>query len=352
MSQKIPVVMNDAGTQHVPLDEADTIRPSDIPLSSDTGNLIEARDDGLYYGITPPADVANLYVDNVSGSDNNPGTRAAPLQTLAAAFAKVASEQSNTIRLKAGGNFIWPSATVNGGAQRILTVYDDPYIDGDKVQPSTPEKPSYSWIWRKDVNRPTVTLDFTYNSANHTYSNKAVGVNNGGMIVCQGIKFIAMGLNQPGSGQDPVDWDNTWLQWEPIAFMNGNASGTCSFQGCQFDMRYAPSVVSSSPTANWRCIVEAFTHRQGMPTVTMEGCEQINDTAGATDIGTPVVQMTPANGQIQIWNSDDSWGNEPGYEYLNQNIPMLATGSAAKIIEGIARDADNKPRNVLSNLVL
>lgn len=351
MAQKVPVVISDDKTQHVPLGDKDTIRSSDIPLSKDSGNLIELRDDGVYYGITPPADVANLYVDNVSGSDNNPGTRAAPLQTLAAAFAKVSSGQNNTIRLKAGGSFVMPSASVDGGATRTITVYDDPYVDGNMVPTATPEKTSYSPYFRKDLNRPTITLNFVYNSTIHTYNNLAVSVRNGGLLQCYGIKFVAMGNNQPGSGQEPAEWDNTWPAWEPVAFMNGNSSGTCAFQGCQFDMRYAPAAVGGT-NANWRYIVEAFTHGQGMPTVTMEACEQVNDTAGATDIGTPLIQMSPANGQIQIWNSGDSWGTEPGYEYLNQNIPALATASAAKIIEGIARDADSKPRNVLSNLVL
>lgn len=351
MSQKIPVVLSGGNNQHIPLGDTDTIRPSDVPISRDSGNLIEARGDGLYYGITPPADVANLYVDNISGSDDNPGTRASPLKTLQAAFNKVQSGQNNTIRLKAGGNFVWPNAVVNGGATRTLMVYDDPYVDGDKVQPSTPEKTSYSGWFREALNRPKVTLNFVYAESNHTYSNHAVGVRNGAIIACYGIHFVAMGLNQPGSGLEPDSWTKDWPAWEPVAFMNGNASGTCAFQGCKFEMKYAPSVVSET-NANWRYIVEAFTHGQGMPTVTMEACSHVNQTAGETNIGSPVIQMSPANGQIQIWNAGDSWGTEPGYEYLDQNLPTILNDNAAKLIEGIVRDSDGKPRNVLSNRVL
>lgn len=351
MAQRKPVVMSSDNKRHNPLADGDKLEAKSIPLSSGSGNLLEVRDDGLYYGIVPPADVANLYVDNVSGSDDNPGTRAKPLKTLQAAFNKVQSGQNNTIRLKAGGNFVWPSAVVDGGATRTLMVYDDPYIDGDKVQPSTPEKPSYSGWWRAALNRPKVTLDFLYSESNHVYTNRAVSVRNGAILSCYGIHFVGMGLNQPGSGQEPESWTKDWYAWEPVAFMNGNASGTCAFQGCKFEMKYAPSVVSAT-NANWRYIVEAFVHGQGMPAVTMEACSHVNQTAGETNIGSPVIQMSPANGQVQIWNAGDSWGAEPGYEYLDQNLPTILDDNAAKLIEGIVRDSDGKPRNILSNRVL
>lgn len=48
MVQRTPVVMNDTETQHQSLSDTDTIRTSDVPLSADEGNKIEARTDGLY----------------------------------------------------------------------------------------------------------------------------------------------------------------------------------------------------------------------------------------------------------------------------------------------------------------
>jgi len=58
---------------------------SAVELSMDAGNLIQERADGLYYGITAPANVANIYIDSINGLDTNPGTMALPLQTLLAA---------------------------------------------------------------------------------------------------------------------------------------------------------------------------------------------------------------------------------------------------------------------------
>ena len=59
-----------------------------VKLSPDSGNLLEKRSTGLYYGIQAPADLANLYIDAVEGVDQDPdkvtgaGTRAKPLRTL------------------------------------------------------------------------------------------------------------------------------------------------------------------------------------------------------------------------------------------------------------------------------
>lgn len=60
---------------------------SHVKLSSDTGNLIEKRDNGLYYGITAPPNLQDIFVDAINGLDSNPGTRAQPMQTIQAALA-------------------------------------------------------------------------------------------------------------------------------------------------------------------------------------------------------------------------------------------------------------------------
>lgn len=61
----------------------------DVKLSNESGNLLQVKDDGLYYGSKPPANLANLHVDAVNGVDQHPdevagaGTKAKPLKTLA-----------------------------------------------------------------------------------------------------------------------------------------------------------------------------------------------------------------------------------------------------------------------------
>lgn len=56
--------------------------PLGVQLSADEGNLLEIRDDGLYYGTSASDDLLNLYVDTVNGSDDNIGSREKPLKTL------------------------------------------------------------------------------------------------------------------------------------------------------------------------------------------------------------------------------------------------------------------------------
>ena len=44
-------------------------------ISSHSGNLLQVREDGLYYGMKQELKYENLYVDAQRGNDNNPGTR-------------------------------------------------------------------------------------------------------------------------------------------------------------------------------------------------------------------------------------------------------------------------------------
>lgn len=53
-----------------------------IGISSQPGNLLQMRDDGIYYGIQARPDLANLFIDGQRGNDSNPGTWDKPLRTL------------------------------------------------------------------------------------------------------------------------------------------------------------------------------------------------------------------------------------------------------------------------------
>lgn len=59
-------------------------------ISASPGNLISMNGDGVYYGITAPANVANVYVDSsATGNDvTGDGTRAFPWKTIAFALAQ------------------------------------------------------------------------------------------------------------------------------------------------------------------------------------------------------------------------------------------------------------------------
>lgn len=57
-----------------------------VRYSSAPGNLLQQRDDGLYYGAYAPDDKRYQYVDAANGNDANVGSKAAPLKTLKAAL--------------------------------------------------------------------------------------------------------------------------------------------------------------------------------------------------------------------------------------------------------------------------
>ncbi|WP_040465464.1 phage tailspike protein [Erwinia tracheiphila] len=107
--------------------------PLGVKLSGNSGNLLEIRDDGLYYGTSASDDLLNLYVDTVNGSDDNIGSREKPLKTLNEALTRTPANKSNTIHLHSGQTFILDVQTSIVGCIRLIMPYDDPYIDGNKV---------------------------------------------------------------------------------------------------------------------------------------------------------------------------------------------------------------------------
>ena len=55
-------------------------------VSPDAGNLIQCRNNGIYYGIEAPADTANLFFHPTAGKNSNAGTKASPLKTMDEGF--------------------------------------------------------------------------------------------------------------------------------------------------------------------------------------------------------------------------------------------------------------------------
>lgn len=348
MAQRKPVVMSSDNKRHNPLADGDKLEAASIPLSAGSGNLLEVREDGLYYGIQAPADISNLYVDSTGGLDTNPGTKAAPLKTIAAALSKVRADQSNSIHLRAGRRYAWPSGNVTAGATRTFRVWDDPFIDGDKVQPPSVERPTYNGYLHSGLSRPVVYLDFMYTEATQVFSNKYISVTNGGVVSINGIRFEAKGYNEPGTGLEPDGFSTSWRMWEGLAFFTGDAAGVVQFLGCEFDMYYRPSLYGAGNKDAWRHIVEALTWGRGAPSVTFTSCSHANAARGDTDLGTPLVQVAPANMQINVNSPGDSWGDVDGYGYIDFNIHTIARDAIAS---DITRDSNGVPRNLMSNLV-
>ena len=109
--------------------------PLNIKLSPGSGNLLQARDDGLYYGIEAPADISVLYVDSLLGDDNNNGTSTAtPFRTIDKALSLVTGIMVQTIRLKCGDDrpaYVtrWGKRIYQTG-KLIINAYGDTYLDG------------------------------------------------------------------------------------------------------------------------------------------------------------------------------------------------------------------------------
>ena len=111
-----------------------------IRLSSDKGNLLQQRKNGLYYGIEAPPNLANLYVDAVNGVDQHPeevvdaGTRNKPLKTFAYAN-KVAFEgTTRKIYLMCDQDHIVPSSAPAQIKAGYLTVVPyGPLFDAYKL---------------------------------------------------------------------------------------------------------------------------------------------------------------------------------------------------------------------------
>lgn len=102
--------------------------PLGVKLSSDGGNLIEVRDDGLYYGQEAPADLSSLYVSTSLGNDSNAGTRAAPLKTVGEALSRYKnSPVTYSLFLRAGETFTLDQSWVYSLAALTIRPYDFPY---------------------------------------------------------------------------------------------------------------------------------------------------------------------------------------------------------------------------------
>jgi hypothetical protein len=99
-------------------------------LSDATGNLLQLRDDGLFYGATPPPNFANQYVSSSTGNDSNAGTIGAPLKTIRKALQNLPDGTAGNIWLYAGDTFyIYPEEPTDnvitdlnrGGAGNLFT---------------------------------------------------------------------------------------------------------------------------------------------------------------------------------------------------------------------------------------
>lgn len=127
-----------------------------IRISPQDGNLLEKRSDGLYYGIQPPPDLANLYVSN-SGDDGAVGSRANPLRTLEEALRRIPNApQRFTIHLHEGHSFELHTKHSKTLASLTLRQY------GPQTDSTHPDSGFGNLYYRgylaADLNRPVINV--------------------------------------------------------------------------------------------------------------------------------------------------------------------------------------------------
>lgn len=228
MAQKTPIVLNDNRTQHVPLTDGDTVRVSDIPLSPDSGNQITARDNGLYYGTVAPDDVSHLYVSTSIGSDNNPGTRDAPLKTLMAALKKQTNNPyTYTVYCRCGETFM---------------VDSDWYVHLATLQILPYDFPQEQYLNKGCANyEPGAIEGFNNYKIKFTYNDDLVGTNGATHWVINGIGYEKITIQNgdisivtPGYGPDDTFDSNGMLQSDRAELVYGGLDMTGAPGGLRF----------------------------------------------------------------------------------------------------------------------
>lgn len=127
--------------------------------SSDAGNLLQCHADGLYYGIVPPTDVANQFVDPMNGSDSNSGSRASPLRTIMHAIDKLPSGTRGSIHLIDNAIHYFPSSQ-----RKYLDkdIYFYPYGSATDSAQAQWDAALSGWYWLGWKNSPKANLSFIY----------------------------------------------------------------------------------------------------------------------------------------------------------------------------------------------
>lgn len=163
----------------------------EVNLSPDSGNLLEARDNGLYYGVTPV--VSSYYVSNSTGSDSNTGTKALPFKTLKAAFAKIKPNQRTTIYLDENDTHEWRSSwgVLADNTCFVITPYGDTstYVEAEK------DLFSVSNVRSEQLRRPTLKL--IADRPDNGFINASIMSTSENMSELNGVKLV---LEAPQTG--------------------------------------------------------------------------------------------------------------------------------------------------------
>lgn len=187
-------------------------------ISPVTDNTVTLRDGKFYTGKLAPAAVTNLYIDCINGSDNNPGTRAAPIQTLERANEMTPNNRSSTWWLrhytvdqmkKAAMSYQWDfNTSIEAGAVRTISVYGHTWIDGAKAAVTKQTgNGSFDWRFVNEVERLPIYLTISLDETRKTQKLFGLTLMESARILLNGIALI-----KPSSFSAQyaaTDWLNT-----------------------------------------------------------------------------------------------------------------------------------------------
>ena len=209
-------------------------------LSPRSGNLLQAdvQPDGsckFYYGVEPPADLANQYVDPVNGQDSNVGSRASPLRTIIEAIDRLPTGTNGSIHLIDNAIHYWTSSN-RRYIDKVVRFY--PYGSATDSAQAAWDAIISSWPWYGWQNSPRATIQFQYDESRGAsepgkYFGLCMNVNNGMTVHFNGINLVTP--NQASNITSVSFW---------TAAISGNGKIVCT--DCKANLQELP-LFSSSP---------------------------------------------------------------------------------------------------------
>lgn len=318
---------------------ATTLKPNQIDIaglvSTASGNLLQAKPDGLYAALQAAPNLQNQYVSSSTGNDSWDGTRGTPLKTVWQAINNLPDNTSGTIWLlesdvfpmKLPGDPAWGSTVSNYGGQ---------FGTGNR----------------------TITFR-PYGAFTDSFNGKEVNVTN----------FYSWAL--PALPRPTLEFGHFVYSGRPVgnAFMLGSsAGGFVSLWGCNIAWTAAARAATTASGQPWASA--GYQWLLDCANVSIMGCTlpaPILNSGGGTLNHT--VRML---GTVSLWNSSVPAGSTPWAtlgavtkltildsgtmtDNTGYSAAALSNTSAVNLgtrMSGIVRDTNGVPRNILSNTIL
>ena len=264
-----------------------------VRLSSDGGNLLQQRKNGLYYGIEAAPDTANLYVSSSMGDDKNAGTRAAPLKTIREAIERNSVGTTFTIHLFEDDTHpvhgSWGSIS-NG---KVFTLY--PYGPvTDDARSRNPRGTSQLW-YSQEIHRPTVRFiyDGELNISNRLYARMNLAQTTA--PINASMRFYSVRFDMTADAPLPTNniFHVTPFGWETYGV-------NITFTGCDFITKAGRALVAVGNSASLHFSGSVIDSSQGGSLVTIAPLGNLNIVVDGVDITAGTAILTPPDGKAPL----------------------------------------------------